>query len=460
MTLRDGRIAPVVVETTNAEERTLMNRRLKRSAIRLIALGLVCLPGLAAFAAVPAAAAEPAATRGNISFMIWGDPTEKAAYDTLVAAFSAANPDIKTELVYIPNQAMYHQRLTIDFAGGTPADVFLLNYRRYAHFAASGQIEPLDAYVTHSRLVDLGDFYPEALAPYYWQKKLMAIPQNISSLVVYYNKTLFDKAGVPYPRPDWSWDDFVATAKALTKDTDGDGATDQYGMGTDAILFRVSPFIWQNGGDLVDNPAAPRRLTLDSPEAREALTRFVDLQLKHKVVPPQVEEKAEASISRFLRGAMGMYFDSRRIVPALRSVTGFDWDIAPLPRGKKPAGILHSDAFFMAAGSKNKPAAWAFIEFANSVAGQAILAKTGRTVPSRRSVANSPAFLDPGSKPAHARVFLEVIPYIRSVPIMEGWVDIESAASEEIERAYHGNVTLERAINLAISRGAMFFPKP
>lgn len=410
-------------------------------------------------AVTPARSAAAPAAGGSLSFMIWGDPTEKAAYDALVTAFRARHPGIKAELVYIPNQAMYHQRLTIDFAGGTPPDVFLLNYRRYAHFAATGQIEPLDSWMANSTIIDLKDFYPESLAPYYWQQKLMAIPQNLSSLVVYYNKTLFDAADVPYPKPDWNWDDFVTTAKALTKDLNGDGSTDQYGMGTDAILFRVSPFIWQNGGELVDNPTTPSRLVLDSPPAREALTRFVDLQLRHKVVPPQAEEKAEASISRFLRGSMGMYFDSRRVVPAFRTITGFDWDVAPLPRGKTPAGILHSDAFFMAARSRNKPAAWTFIEFANSIEGQTLLAKAGRTVPSRRSVAESPAFLDPSAKPRNARVFLDVIPAVRAVPVMENWVDIEAAASEEIERAYHGHVTLERAINLAISRGAMFFPK-
>lgn len=425
----------------------------------LIALVLQLMAGFGFLSAAPGLAAAPAQSGGKVSFMMFGDPTEKEAYDGLIAAFSRKHPEIQAELVYVPNQVMYFQRLTIDFAGGTPPDVFLLNYRRYANFAAGGQLEPLDAYVARSRVINLADFYPQAVAPFRWQNSLLGIPQNISSLVVYYNKNLFDQAGVPYPKANWNWDEFVASAKALTKDTDGDGTTDQYGMGTDAIMFRVAPFIWMNGGDIVDNPSAPRKLTLDSPAAREALVRFVDLQLKHRVVPTQVEEKAEASISRFLRGATAMYFDSRRVVPAFRTITGFDWDIAPLPRGKTPAGILHSDAFFMSAASRNKPAAWTFIEFANSVEGQTILAKTGRTVPSRISVANSPAFLEPGSKPASCQAFLDIIPHVRAVPVMKNWVDIESCASEEIERAYHGNVSLERAINLAISRAATYFPK-
>ena len=424
----------------------------------LLAFASLLTAGIAPAAVASASQAGPAPKTTMISFMIWGDPAEKKAYDALVSAFTDRNPDVKVELVYMPSIQAHQQRLAMDFAVGTPTDVFLLNYRRYAQFAA-GLFEPLDGYVAKSATMKIDAFYPQAIAPFYWKGKLVGIPQNISSLVVYYNKTLFDGAGVPYPSADWTWDDFVRTAKALTKDTDGDGEIDQFGLGTEAIMFRTLPFIWQNGGEIMDDPVSPRRLTLDAPATREALQWFVDLQTKHHVVPNMVQEKAEASASRFLRGTMGMYFDSRRGVPLYRTIKTFDWDVAPLPRGKKPAGILHSDGYFMAASSLHKAAAWRFIEFANSPEGQTIIAQTGRTVPSLRAVAESPAFLDPKEKPASGRVFLDVIPSIRAVPVTEMWGDIESQVSQEIERAYHGNVALDEAIRLSIERTAAFFPR-
>ena len=134
-------------------------------------------------------------------------------------------------------------------------------------------------------MIKAGDFYEEAILPYMWNRTLMCLPQNLSSLVVYYNKNLFDAAGLAYPSDDWTWDDFVSTAKALTKDTDGDGLTDQFGIGTEASIFRLAPMIWQNGGDIVDDPVNPKRLTLDTPAAKEALQWFIDLQVKHKVMP-------------------------------------------------------------------------------------------------------------------------------------------------------------------------------
>lgn len=394
---------------------------------------------------------------GNVFFMISGEPAEKEAYDTLVAAFSKKYPQINVKIVHIPSGGAFQTRLAADMAAGSPPDVFLLNYRQYAKYADAKAIEPLDSYVAQSKLIKLGDYYPEALKAFYFNKQLMGIPQNISSLVVYYNKNLFDKAGIAYPKSTWTWDDFLKTAKALTKDTDGDGQLDQFGLGTEASVFRVTPFIWQNKGDLVDNPDSPSKLTLDSPASKEALQWFIDLQVRHKVVPNRVLEKAHSSEDRFLDGTLAMFLNSRKGVPTYRDIKDFDWDVAPLPTGKAQANLLHSDGFFMAAASKNKPAAWAFIEWANSPEGQTILAKTGRTVPSLKAVANSAAFLDASQKPKSSKVFLDNIPTIRAVPIMTTWGDIEGLVSQDLELAFHGDVSLEEAIKTTTERTRRFF---
>ena len=389
--------------------------------------------------------------------MIFGDPAEREAYQHLVKAFHQQNPQITVELIHIPSQTAYRRRLATDFAGGSPADITLINYRRYAGFAARGVLTPLGPYLAQSKIIKEADFYPEALEPFYWQGSLMCIPQNLSSLVVYYNKKMFDQAGIAYPASDWTWDDFLKTAKALTKDTNGDGTADQYGLGTEASIFRLAPFIWQNGGDLVDNPKTPTRLTLDTPAAKEALQWFIDLQVKHKVMPDAVHEKSESSESRFQNGRLAMFLNSRRGVPAYREITGFDWDVAPLPRGKQAAGILHADAFCMSAKTANKAATWAFIEFAMSTEGQKIVAESGRTVPSLKSVANSLAFLTPDAAPRNSRVFLDVIPHIRAVPVMETWVDIEETIGKELERGVYGQTSVEEVIAASTHRTSKYF---
>ncbi|MFZ5921120.1 MAG: ABC transporter substrate-binding protein [Chloroflexota bacterium] len=413
------------------------------------------LIAIIAFASI-LTACQPA-NGGGISFMVFGDPAELAAYQTLVAAFEQAHPDLPVELIHVPGQADYRNRLAADMVAGTPADVVLINYRRYAAFAQSGALEPLGPYLAKSSLIQESDFYIEAVEPFKWLDELICIPQNISSLVVYYNKDLFDQAGLPYPADDWTWDDFLAAARSLTQDLDHDGRTDQFGVGIEASLIRLAPFVWQAGGEVVDYDANPSTLTIDSTKAIQAAEFFFSLQTVHHVAPGLDEETAEDSESRFINGRTAMFFNSRRGVPTYRESAAFDWDVAPLPRGETRAGILHADAYCLPGASKHKDAAWTFIEFANSVEGQTIVAASGRTVPSLISVANSPAFLDPSAKPANSRVFLDTIPYIHALPVHFNWIEIEDIASEELWRGFYGQTDPLDALQRAIQRTRVYF---
>ena len=397
---------------------------------------------------------QPTAT---ISFRTSGDPVEQRAYETLVAAFQKENPEIHIELSHIPSDGDYRTRLVTDFAAGTAPDVTLMNYRRIANFAANDLLEPLSPFVAESELIKVEDFYPVAIDAFTWQGQLICLPQNISSLVVYYNENLFDEAGLPYPPDDWSWDEFVATAKALTQDKDGDGRVDQYGLGIEASLYRLTPFVWQNSGVLVDQEAAPTHMTLTRPASLEALQWFVDLRQEHGVVPDRVEEESQDSESRFLAGTTAMFLDSRRGTPAYREIEAFSWDVAPLPHSERTAGILHSDGYCLSATAEDKEAAWTFIEFANSTQGQTIIAGTGRTVPSRIAVAESDAFLNPDLSPKRSRVFLDYADVLGRVPVMSTWQEIEGIADEEIERAFYGDITADEAATLITQRTTEYF---
>ena len=406
--------------------------------------------------AILLAACQPA-PNGNISFMVFGDPAELAAYQKLVDSFSQSHPDIQVEVIQVPGQSDYRKRLAADLVAGTPADVVFINYRRYAEFANAGALEPLGPYLEKSSLIKEEDFYQEAVTPYIWKGELMCIPQNISSLVVYYNKDMFDAAGVAYPANDWTWDDFLAAAQALTKDLDNDGVTDQFGVGLEPSLIRVAPFVWQAGGELVDDENDPYTLMLDTSDALDAGKFVFDLQTVYHVAPNAEQEVSEESESRFINGRLAMFFNSRRGVPTYRESANFDWDVAPLPQNKTQATILHADAYCMPSASRNKEAAWTFIEYANSVEGQTIVAETGRTVPSLIAVANSSAFLDPSAKPASSPVFLDVIPTIRALPVHPNWAEIEDTASEELARGFYGETDAYDAMLRTVQRTRDYF---
>lgn len=423
--------------------------RLAQNACKHLLLMLITL--------MPGACMAGAEGPVTVSFMVFGDPAEREAYAGLVDAFHEQYNDIRVELRHIPSPTEYRTRLATEFAAGSPPDIALMNYRRYAAFAANDLLQPLGPYLDASDVVDRDDFYQVAIGAFRWQGQLMCIPQNISSLVVYYNEDLFLEAGVPIPADDWTWDDFVQTARALTRDFDGDGVVDQYGLGTEPSLFRLAPFVWQNDAPLVDDPQDPNRLTLTRPPSLEALQWFVDLRQSHGVVPPRVEEASQDSESRFIGGTTAMYLNSRRGTPTYREIEAFTWNVAPLPQGKSAAGILHSDAYCLSATTENKAAAWAFIEFANSVEGQTVIAGSGRTVPSLIAVAESPGFLDATRPPARARVFLDTVHLLRRVPVISTWEEIERTANEEIERAFYGDIPAQEAATLAFQRTEEYF---
>jgi multiple sugar transport system substrate-binding protein len=152
-----------------------------------------------------------------------------------------------------------------------------------------------------------------------------------------------------------------------------------------------------------------------------------------------------------------MFLNSRRGTPTYRQIDDFTWDVAPLPNGKTSAGVLHSDAYCLSAATTDKEAAWEFIEFANSVTGQTIIAGSGRTVPSLIEVAESPAFHTANTAPSRSHVFTDNVSVFRLVPIISTWQEIESTAGEEIERAFYGEITATEAATLAVQRTEEYF---
>ena len=418
-------------------------------------------PTIAPSTDVPDTRPTPYATRlpNTIAVAVYGDPVEKEAYQKLVETFQAKNPDTHVDLIIIPNQFAYREQITGDFSVGTPPDVVLLNNRRFGFYGLRHMLEPLGPYLAKSALVHESDFFPEAVAPFRIQDQLMCVPQSASPLVVYYNKEFFDLAKVPYPRPDWTWEDFLATAKALSRDTNGDGENDVFGLGTEGDLLRLAPFVWQNNAEIFDNPIKPTKFVLLAPETKEALQWVVDLQIKHHVVPSPDDEVIESFESRFMNGTIAMFINQRRGVGLYRDSTEFDWDVAPLPRHKNQANVIQAEAYCLAAASDKKERAWKFIEFASSVEGQAILAQSGRIVPALRAVAEAEAYLQSNERPKNSRVFIDELAHTRSFPVMLQWAQIEEIAGEEIERAFHGYEPLDVVLPKAIDRTELLFKR-
>jgi multiple sugar transport system substrate-binding protein len=397
---------------------------------------------------------------GSIRFLVFGDPPELNAYRTLIRAFENEESGIDVRLVEASDREDLLAKLSTSLAGGSPPDLFLMNYRFYGQFAGRGVLEPLEPYAEKSEEFELGDFYPQAVDAFRWEGQVTCLPQNISSLVVYYNRDLFRRFQVPPPTNAMPWVAFVGRAGQMTRDAQGQivrGADPDlpaantapaaiYGLGVEPTLIRLAPFVWSNGGEVVDDEERPTRFTLETPAAMQAIEAFFQLRTFHGVVPSDQEVEAEDDESRFANGRLAMLLGSRRSVPTFREAAKFDWDIVSLPVFREPAGILHSDAYCLTKASGAKDAAWRFVEFALGPKGAPVVARTGRTVPSVRSVAESDAFLDPAKKPANSRVFLEGIEEIRRVPTVSTWPEIEDVSEGILENGMYLGQPVDRVI--------------
>lgn len=376
-----------------------------------------------------------------VRFQIFGDPAEQKAYQQLIDAFEEKNPDVDVRLTVVGSQEDHMTKLTTAFSAGNPPDLFLINYRRFAQFADRGVLEPLGPRLGRSTVLTESDLYPEAVDAFRFEGVLECLAQNISTPVVYYNEDLLKGTGLPPPPDDWTWDDLVTYAEAMTGEPGPNGIPDVRGLGFEPSLNRFAPFVWQAGGRIVDDQENPTTMTLLEPEAIEALEFLTSLQHVHHVVPTLAEFESEDVESRFAAGRLGMLIDSRRATTSLRAVPELRWDVAPLPvhpEREEPVVVLHSDAYCMAKDSTVKDAAFRFVEFALGPEGAPIIARTGRTVPSLRSVAESEAFLDPSQPPSRAQVFLDQIPHIRRFPSLAIWNEVESKTDPIIEEWFLG----------------------
>ena len=395
-----------------------------RLAVAGVVSALVGLAGCGGEDTPAAPGAEPVSIRVQVS----GEPEETKVYAALATAYEKAHRDVRVQVVEVASKGDHLARLSTSFAAGEPPDVFLVNYREYSQFVARGAVAAIEEPLA-DRDVDLSAYYDEPVEAFTYDGVLQCMPQNISSLVVYYNRAVFADAGLPEPADDWTWEDFVTTARRLT---DGEVR----GAGIDASIIRLAPFVWSNGGEIVDDETRPTRLTLDADASREAVQDVVDL-VREGLVPTEEELAAQDLPTRFVTGKLGMLLSSRREVPPLREVAGLDFDVAPVPRRGEPSTILHSDAYCLSAKGDQQEAAADFVAFATGEQGQRLTALSGRTVPSLRSVAESPAFLDPAQAPSRSQVFLDGIASMRRTPVVPVWPEVEDIVEEQMTRAYY-----------------------
>ena len=348
----------------------------------------------------------------TIKFASWGSQSEVAILKPLIEDFEQKN-GVKVEFMHIPQN--YFQKLHLLFASNMPPDVIFINNLYlpvYADF-----LEDLTPYA------DKEVFYKKSLDAMTYENKVLAIPRDVSNLVVYYNKDLFDKYGISYPNKNWTFKDLLEKSLEFKK------------HGVFGISFETSnlfylPYLMSEGGGILSEDL--KTVIIDKPHSQKGLQFYADLRNKYNVAPKKSQSASATMAQMFLQKQIAMHLSGRWLVPKYREVADFNWDIINFPNGDKGSIVpMDASGWAVCKQSKRKELALKFVQYLSSKDSIGKLTKSGLITPARIDVANSDIFLK--GKPQSSQVFLEVIETSKPTPVSKDYREISDKIATQLE---------------------------
>ncbi|MFP4467026.1 MAG: ABC transporter substrate-binding protein [Candidatus Goldiibacteriota bacterium] len=385
---------------------------------------------------------------GSLRFMFWGDVAEIEIINAAISEFqNDTGIEVNTERA--PSGPPYMEKVLTQFAGGNPPDVIFVEVNNFKQFAERGVLEDLSPYLANEKAFSKDDFYKEIMDRFTVDGKMYVLPRDIAPIcVMYYNKKLFDEAGLRYPKDNWDYKDFLNTAKKLVK-RDAGGRIIQFGYVDDWPLWE--PWVLTFGGSIVDNVQNPTKCTLDSPEAIAGIQFRSDLINKYKVAPSPSQMTAMGGMGTadmFVSGDVGLFLSGIWKTPNFRQIRNFQWDVVMFPKGPKGQRSFTTggSGYSVVKASKNKEAAWKLVTYLAGKKGQVKLAQTGLAQPAMKEIAESKHFLD-GRPPANKKIVLDAVKHVEFMPLLPEWEEINvSMLAPNFDRIWSGKSKAENVL--------------
>ncbi len=312
-------------------------------------LTLFAVIGILTPAAGVAAVAQDATEITYFTFSAAPDQLE--TLDAMIAVFEEQNPGITVNVETAPF-GDYFTELQTRIAGGDAPDVFELNYENFVTYASRGAL--LDVTDRLEADPDLAAaIYPKALEAFNFDGAQYGLPASFSNVVLFYNKDLFDAAGVEYPTAEWTWEDELAAGEQLTNPDQG-----VWGMNAPVTYNEFYKTAAQNGCEIVADDGT---VTIDQPECVEALQFMVD-PVANGYQPTEADLSGIGDTDLFLQGDMAMITTGIWMFPQF-SEAEFAWDIALEPGNTTKAHHFFSNAVAISSETDKVDAAWAWQSF-------------------------------------------------------------------------------------------------
>lgn len=286
-------------------------------------------------------------------------------HQEIIARFEAANPDILIQLEAVAGND-YYTRLLTQVAAGDAPDIMQIGDDAVPMFVDKGALVPLNAYIDGEYPLDPSVYLPGVFAPGQYNGEQWCLPKDFSPLAVYYNKKIFDAAGVAYPSDDWTWDDMLALAQQFT-----DAETGMWGIQLPATWTSGFEYwIGAAGGRLISEDGTQYVGYMDSPESIAAVQFYADLYNKYQVAPPPADLNLwGGGNTEFENGKAAMRLFGRWPQAGLLDNPNVDLGVVPPPAGAQPADVLFWGGFCISSTTKYPEAAWRLLRFYAGVEG-------------------------------------------------------------------------------------------
>jgi multiple sugar transport system substrate-binding protein len=316
------------------------------------------------------------------------EPTRIALMNSMVERFNQSQKDFVVQIEYVP-QAQARQKLVSAVSAGNPPDLCQIWDNWVGQFQGMGAVEDITARAKSWK--HHGDVEATAWQTVTIDSKIISLPLAVTLDGIYYRTDRLRELGLKEPTPDWTWDEFLALAKAFTKADKNQYGFGMRGAGTWAVLYPTE-FAYANGASVLKDG----KLVINSKEALDGLAWYLELALKHKVTPPSAATDGFVEIvETFGRGVTSMYqHNSGSSAQQKKNVGADKFATLPLPIGpaKKRASFYFSETLTMFKGARNKEGAWQFMTFMLDDEPSLMYCKTLGLLPARKSIISQPEF--------------------------------------------------------------------
>lgn len=359
-----------------------------------------------------------------VRIAMWDTNQEKVMKE-IVADFEKENPDIKVQ-IEMASFKDHFTKLETQSSGSVMPDIFFMNGPNFIKFASNNVLEPIDDLVENKE-IDLSNI-PESLIDLYtYEGKLYGLPKDWDLTALWYNKEIFDNAGVSYPTNEWTWEDLKNAADKLNNPDEGIWAIASQATTQEGIYDTIP----QNGGYIISEDM--KKSGYDSKEAIEATQIWIDLLEKGQSPDIQTQTDTKA-VELFKAGKLAMIYSASWNVPEYMNSENIKdkVDLVVMPKLKERAATIHGLSYALSSQSKNKENAKKFLAYLSSKEVNDKWAKSGAVIPANESSLE----IWKNSYPnINLQAFIDELEYAKPYPVSKNtskWNDLETNYLNEI----------------------------